>query len=160
MNKAAKVVKLKAKGLSPGEIAEETGISERNVAVMLSSPMAKRRVEKERRYQKEVAEEEDPVRSELKTSAPDAARRLSEILTSTDEKEARLAASEILDRSGYSRKEEIAHEMTIMIPEEQAAGVQETLQMLPPKEVEATLLEEHDEAEERGNRAPQEARQE
>lgn len=129
-SRANKAIRMKARGATNSEISDELDIPEQSVKSLLNSPLAQERLQKLERkleeQQKESFDEDDGVNAILKSAAPKAAETLLELLSSESAPQRRQAALEILDRTGYGKKDKHEVEHTIKLPPKQAQALATT----------------------------------
>lgn len=132
-----KILDLCHKGLNGSQIAEQIGMSSRQVRLVLGSPsfkheLAIRRASSIEREDDKAEREEDEVIRTLKQNTKNAVDKLVSHMESDDDKISLKASESILDRGGYMKKEDKSNQQNsaiIVINPEHAQIIMETITM-------------------------------
>lgn len=133
-----KILDLCYKGMNGSQIAEQIGMSSRQVRIVLGSPsfkheLAIRRASTQEREDDRAEREEDEVIKTLKDNTIKAVDKLVKHIDSDDDKISLKASMDILDRAGYTKKEDKQSQqngMKIIIDKENAEIIVETMTMI------------------------------
>jgi len=132
-----KIVDLAVKGWTEKQIAEFLGMGKQQVSIIFNSPTFKhefaiRRSIFEEKMDKEQSDKEDEVAKLLKEGAIKAARTLVGHIDSADDSISVRSSTEILDRTGYSKKADKQIEVlgpTIVINNKDATRIIESIKL-------------------------------
>jgi len=102
-------------GLTPKQISKELGMSQAQVSIVINSPsfqhqFAIRRASLESVQNEHISSELDAVKETLRKSAKAAADKLIYHMNSPDSKISLKSATEILDRTGYSKEQKLGED--------------------------------------------------
>lgn len=131
-----KIVDYAIQGWTPNQISEKLKMSRSMVSVVMNSPTFKhecalRRAIYEDKIDDKTITDEDEVTKALREGAISAAHKLVGHIESTDDKVSVRSCAEVLDRTGYAKKEDtkIAIGPTIIINEKSAKRIIESIEL-------------------------------
>lgn len=146
-----KILNLYFRGMPVNKIAEHLEMSPRQISLIVNSPSFRheisiKRAQTETFEDDVIKQDEDAVLKTLKDNTLNAVTKLCNHLDSPDDKTSMKASLEILDRTGYVKKEQQKQQATvaIIINNKDSAVIRETIGMLNHDESTDNVNESYD----------------